>query len=102
MEEKSTSAYDERQKRYQEEFENQIIDLRIPSYWDKFKKWQKPYQVLFLSILTVIVVAIIVGLCFYFVGLEGKNAFPNCVLYIDYTKSNFLNTRFRKARSQPV
>ena len=73
MEEKSISAYDERQKRYQEEFENQMIDLRTPSYWDKFKKWQKPYQVLFLSILTVIVVAIIVGLCFYFVGLEGKN-----------------------------
>ena len=74
MEEKSTSAYDERQKQYQEDFENQIVNLITPSYWDKFKTWQKPYQALFLSVLTVIVLAIVIGLCFHFLGPEGKKA----------------------------
>ena len=54
------------------EFENQMVDLRTPSYWDKFKTWQKPYQALFLSILTLIVVGIVIGLCLQFIGVEGK------------------------------
>ena len=54
------------------EFENQMVDLRTPSYWDKFKSWQKPYQVLFLSILTAIIIATIVGLCLHFLNFEGK------------------------------
>ena len=74
MEEKSTSAYDERQKQYQEDFENQIVNLITPSYWDKFKTWQRPYQALFLSVLTLIVLAIVIGLCFHFLGPEGKKA----------------------------
>ena len=55
-----------------EEFENQMVDLRTPSYWDKFKTWQRPYQALFLSVLTVIVMAIVIVLCFHFLGPEGK------------------------------
>ena len=66
------SIYDGR-KNPTEEFENQMVDLRTPSYWDKFKTWQKPYQALFFSVLTLIVVGLIAGLCFYFVGLQGKN-----------------------------
>ena len=54
------------------EFENQMVDLRTTSYWDKFKTWQKPYQALFLSILTLIVVGIVIGLCLQFIGVEGK------------------------------
>ena len=54
------------------EFENQMVDLRTPSYWDKFKTWQKPYQVLFLSFLTAIIIATIVGLCLHFLNFEGK------------------------------
>ena len=54
-----------------EEFENQMVDLRTPSCWDKFKTWQRPYQALFLSVLTVIVLAIVIGLCFHFLGHEG-------------------------------
>ena len=54
------------------EFENQMVDLRTPSYWDKFKTWQTPYQSLFLSILTLIVVGIVIGLCLQFIGAEGK------------------------------
>ena len=65
------SIYDGR-KNPTEEFENQMVDLRTPSYWDKFKTWQKPYQALFLSILTLIVVGIVIYLCLYFLGSEGK------------------------------
>ena len=72
MEEKLTSPYDERQKQYQEDFENQVVNLITPSYWEKFKSWQKPYQVLFLSILTAIIIATIVGLCLHFLNFEGK------------------------------
>ena len=56
------------------EFENQMVDLRTPSYWDKFKTWQRPYQALFLSVLTLVVLAIVIGLCFHFLGPEGKKA----------------------------
>ena len=66
------SIYDGKSPTY--EFENQMVDLRTPSYWDKFKTWQKPYQALFLSVLTVIVLAIVIGLCFHFLGPEGKKA----------------------------
>ena len=65
------SIYDGR-KNPTEEFENQMVDLRTPSYWDKFKTWQKPYQALFLSILTLIVVGIVIYLCLHFLGSEGK------------------------------
>ena len=64
------SIYDGR-KNPTEEFENQMVDLRTPSYWDKFKTWQKPYQALFLSILTLIVVGIVIYLCLLFLGSEG-------------------------------
>ena len=64
------SIYDGKSPTY--EFENQMVDLRTPSYWDKFKTWQKPYQALFLSILTLIVVGIVIGLCLQFIGVEGK------------------------------
>ena len=67
------SIYDGR-KNPTEEFENQMVDLRTPSYWDKFKTWQRPYQALFLSVLTLIVLAIVIGLCFHFLGPEGKKA----------------------------
>ena len=67
------SVYDG--KKSTEEFENQMVDLRTPSYWDKFKEWQKPYQALFLSVLTLIVVGIVIGLCLHFVGSEGKEVF---------------------------
>ena len=62
--EKNSPTYD---------FENQMVDLRTPSYWDKFKTWQKPYQALFLSVLTLIVVGIFIGLCLLFLGSEGKH-----------------------------
>ena len=69
------SIYDgknETRKNPTEEFENQMVDLRTPSYWDKFKEWQKPYQALFLSILTLIVAGIVIYLCLHFLGSEGK------------------------------
>jgi hypothetical protein len=46
MEEKLTSPYDERQKQYQEEFENQMVNLITPSYWDKVEKILKASLVL--------------------------------------------------------
>jgi hypothetical protein len=44
-------------------------------FYFKFKNWQKPYQVLFLSILTAIIIATIVGLCLHFLNFAGHNEF---------------------------
>ena len=55
------------------EVENQIVVLTTPSYWEQFKEWQKPYQVLLFSILTVIVIAIILAICLSVVGFDGKH-----------------------------
>ena len=67
------------------EFENQMVDLRTPSYWDKFKTWQRPYQALFLSVLTLVVLAIVIGLCFHFLGPEGKTLWGFSVTRFDFT-----------------
>ena len=70
-----------------EEFENQMVDLRTPSCWDKFKTWQKPYQALFLSILTLVVVGIVIGLCLYFLGSEVKREPVTAAPFIGVTYS---------------
>ena len=57
------------------EVEDQVVVLITPSYWEQFKKWQKPYQVLLLSILTVIVIGIIAAICFSLVVSDGKPCF---------------------------
>ena len=69
------------------DFENQMVDLRTPSYWDKFKTWQKPYQALFLSILTLVVVGIVIGLCLYFLGSEVKREPVTAAPFIGVTYS---------------
>ena len=69
------------------DFENQMVDLRTPSCWDKFKTWQKPYQALFLSILTLVVVGIVIGLCLYFLGSEVKREPVTAAPFIGVTYS---------------
>ena len=64
----------EEKNRFQE-VEDQVVVLIAPSYWERFKKWQKPYQVLLLSIITVIVIAIILAICLSVVGSDGKQFF---------------------------
>ena len=62
----------EEKNRFQE-VENQVVVLTTPSYWEQFKEWQKPYQILLFSILTVIVIAIILAICLSVVGFDGKH-----------------------------
>ena len=72
MEKESTPVVEHefQRLRYEEGFETSSL---APSYWNKFKKLQKRYQILVLALLTFIIILIILGICLDTQGSQSKS-----------------------------